>query len=70
MAPAFAKIEPFDLVVSRKQAEAAGRFIDPIRAARPQSHQPPRPYGAGSWGPAAAITLIERDGRAWNEEVQ
>ena len=28
----------------------------------------PKPYVAGSWGPSAAIALIERDGRTWHEE--
>jgi glucose-6-phosphate 1-dehydrogenase len=28
----------------------------------------PRPYAAGTWGPSAAIGLIERDGRYWHEE--
>ncbi len=30
----------------------------------------PRPYAAGTWGPAASIALIERDGRTWNEEYE
>ena len=29
----------------------------------------PRPYPAGTWGPTAAIALIERDGRTWHEEI-
>ena len=28
----------------------------------------PRPYAAGSWGPAAASALVARDGCAWAEE--
>ena len=27
----------------------------------------PKPYGAGSWGPSAAIALTERDGVHWHE---
>ncbi len=27
----------------------------------------PRPYGAGSWGPSAAIGLAERDGVTWHD---
>ncbi len=30
--------------------------------------EPPKPYAAGTWGPAAAIALIERDGRTWHED--
>ena len=25
-------------------------------------------YHAGTWGPSAAVALIERDGRTWHEE--
>ena len=28
----------------------------------------PRPYAAGTWGPAAASALVARDGYAWSEE--
>jgi glucose-6-phosphate 1-dehydrogenase len=54
----------------RDEVEAAWRFIDPIREAWAQSREAPRPYTAGTWGPAAAIALIERDGRTWNEEYE
>jgi glucose-6-phosphate 1-dehydrogenase len=27
----------------------------------------PKPYASGSWGPTAAISLIERDHRTWYE---
>jgi glucose-6-phosphate 1-dehydrogenase len=30
----------------------------------------PKPYVAGSWGPAAATALIEREGRTWHEELE
>ena len=33
------------------------------------SHDVPKPYTAGTWGPAAAIALIERDGRTWHDEA-
>ena len=29
---------------------------------------PPKPYTAGTWGPSAAIALIERDGRTWHDD--
>jgi glucose-6-phosphate 1-dehydrogenase len=58
------------LFMRRDEVEAAWRFIDPIREAWAQSREAPRPYTAGTWGPAAAIALIERDGRTWNEEYE
>jgi glucose-6-phosphate 1-dehydrogenase len=58
------------LFMRRDEVEAAWRFIDPIREAWSHSSEPPRPYAAGTWGPAASIALIERDGRTWNEEYE
>ncbi|SFK38011.1 glucose-6-phosphate dehydrogenase [Methylocapsa palsarum] len=57
------------LFMRRDEVEAAWRWIDPIKEAWGQSNEPPRPYFAGTWGPAAAIALVERDGRSWNEEI-
>jgi glucose-6-phosphate 1-dehydrogenase len=54
------------LFMRRDEVEAAWRWIDPIRDAWERSGTPPKPYIAGSWGPSAAIALIERDGRAWH----
>jgi glucose-6-phosphate 1-dehydrogenase len=56
------------LFMRRDEVEAAWRWIDPIREAWELSGSPPKPYIAGSWGPTAAIALIERDGRAWHED--
>ncbi len=56
------------LFMRRDEVEAAWAFVDPIREAWAHSGEPPRPYAAGTWGPAASIALIERDGRTWNEE--
>ena len=58
------------LFMRRDEVEAAWAFVDPIRAAWAYNGEPPRPYAAGTWGPAAAIALIERDGRTWNEEFE
>ena len=58
------------LFMRRDEVEAAWRFIDPIREAWGHSNEPPRPYTAGTWGPAASIALIERDGRTWNEDYE
>ena len=43
------------LFMRRDEVEAAWRWIDPIREAWNQMDEPPRPYLAGTWGPAAAI---------------
>ena len=58
------------LFMRRDEVEAAWRFVDPIRDAWAHSGESPRPYAAGTWGPAASIALIERDGRTWNEEYE
>ncbi|MGH6847138.1 MAG: glucose-6-phosphate dehydrogenase [Methylocella sp.] len=57
------------LFMRRDEVEAAWHWIDPIREAWNQIDAPPRPSFAGTWGPAAAIALVERDGRSWSEET-
>jgi glucose-6-phosphate 1-dehydrogenase len=49
------------------EVEAAWRWIDPILEAWAASPERPKPYTSGTWGPSAAIALIERDGRSWYE---
>ena len=56
------------LFMRRDEVEAAWRWVEPILHAWRESEELPRPYAAGSWGPSAAIALIERDGRTWHEE--
>jgi glucose-6-phosphate 1-dehydrogenase len=56
------------LFMRRDEVDAAWRWIDPIRAAWEAADDGPRPYPAGSWGPATANALIARDGFAWHEE--
>ncbi|BBD81187.1 glucose-6-phosphate dehydrogenase [Aerosticca soli] len=58
------------LFMRRDEVEAAWRWADPILAAWAASGEAPRPYAAGSWGPTAAVALIERDGRTWNEDSE
>ena len=58
------------LFMRRDEVEAAWRWVEPILEAWGQTEEPPKPYLAGSWGPTAAIALIERDGRTWFEESQ
>jgi glucose-6-phosphate 1-dehydrogenase len=52
----------------RDELEAAWTWIDPIIAAWRDSGAAPKPYAAGSWGPAAASALIAGDGLSWHEE--
>jgi glucose-6-phosphate 1-dehydrogenase len=53
----------------RDELDAAWQWIDPIRAAWEHHDVRPRPYIAGTWGPAASSALISRDGLAWSEEL-
>jgi glucose-6-phosphate 1-dehydrogenase len=52
----------------RDELEAAWRWVDPIVQGWRQLAAAPRPYAAGSWGPAAASALVARDAAAWAEE--
>ena len=57
------------LFMRRDEVEAAWAWIDPILGAWARAGEAPKPYTAGSWGPSAAVALIERDGRTWNEDA-
>jgi glucose-6-phosphate 1-dehydrogenase len=57
------------LFMRRDEIEAAWRWVDPIIAAWNDSRAAPRPYAAGSWGPSAAVALVEREGRTWHEDT-
>jgi glucose-6-phosphate 1-dehydrogenase len=57
------------LFMRRDEVEAAWKWIDPIRAAWESASESPKPYTAGTWGPSAAVALIERDGRTWHEDA-
>jgi glucose-6-phosphate 1-dehydrogenase len=57
------------LFMRRDEVEAAWTWVEPIIQAWESRPEHPRPYPSGSWGPTAAIALIERDGRTWHEEV-
>jgi glucose-6-phosphate 1-dehydrogenase len=58
------------LFMRRDEVEAAWRWADPILAAWSASGESPRPYTSGTWGPSAAVALIERDGRTWDEDFE
>ena len=55
------------LFVRRDEVEAQWQWVDGIRAAWSENGMRPRSYASGTWGPSAAIALIERDGRSWND---
>lgn len=57
-----------NLFVRSDEQEQAWRWVEPILDAWRQESGGPRPYSAGTWGPAAASALVARDGFAWDEE--
>jgi glucose-6-phosphate 1-dehydrogenase len=57
------------LFIRGDETEAAWAIIDPIEQAWAQSHHPPMGYLPGTWGPKAAMELIELDGRRWLRSV-
>ncbi|MDG4720312.1 MULTISPECIES: glucose-6-phosphate dehydrogenase [Thalassospira] len=57
------------LFVRRDEQDIAWQWVDAIQEAWQNNHVTPKGYTSGTWGPSAAIALIERDGRTWNEEA-
>jgi glucose-6-phosphate 1-dehydrogenase len=57
-----------NLFVRSDEQEQAWRWVEPVLDAWRNDSTGPRPYAAGSWGPAASSALIARDGFAWDEE--
>ena len=60
-----------NLFVRSDEQEQAWRWVEPILRAWERDNDisgGPRPYPAGTWGPAAASALVARDGCAWPEE--
>ena len=57
------------LFVRRDEQEAAWRWVEPILSTWAVSHDRPKQYTAGSWGPASSSALLSRDGLQWHEEV-
>ncbi len=57
------------LFMRKDEVEAAWEWVEPILRGWEARNEPPKPYTAGSWGPSAAIALIERDGRNWHEDA-
>lgn len=55
------------LFVRRDEADAAWLWIDRIIEGWARTAMKPAPYPAGSWGPAGAFALTERNGHSWYE---
>jgi glucose-6-phosphate 1-dehydrogenase len=55
------------LFVRRDEAEAAWLWVDRIVEGWARTGMKPAPYPAGSWGPAGAFALTERNGHSWYE---
>jgi glucose-6-phosphate 1-dehydrogenase len=52
------------LFARRDEIETAWKWLDPLLGTWAAEGEP-EPYAAGSWGPEAADTLLERKGRRW-----
>jgi glucose-6-phosphate 1-dehydrogenase len=55
------------LFVRRDEVEAQWAWIDALRDGWAYNGMEPKPYAAGTWGPSAAMGLVERDGASWND---
>jgi glucose-6-phosphate 1-dehydrogenase len=58
------------LFMRRDEVEAAWTWAEPILRRWESTSTRPKRYPAGTAGPTAAATLLERDGRAWQEPDQ
>lgn len=56
------------LFVRRDEVEGQWRWIDGIRAGWAANGMKPKSYPAGTWGPASATALTERDGVTWQDD--
>ena len=56
------------LFVRRDEVEAQWAWIDAIRSGWEANRTKPKHYSAGTWGPAGAIALTERDGVTWQDD--
>ncbi|KND60056.1 Glucose-6-phosphate 1-dehydrogenase [Candidatus Burkholderia verschuerenii] len=56
------------LFVRRDEQEAAWRWVEPILNAWASSTSKPKPYAAGTWGPAASSAMLAQAGTCWVEE--
>ncbi|MBK3869535.1 glucose-6-phosphate dehydrogenase [Pseudomonas stutzeri] len=58
-----------NLFVRKDEIEYAWKWCDQLIDGWQRVGAPPKPYTAGSWGPAASIALISRDGRSWYDDL-
>jgi glucose-6-phosphate 1-dehydrogenase len=56
------------LFVRRDEVEMAWAWVDAVADTWAELSMQPKPYAAGSWGPAGAFALLERTGRTWLDE--
>jgi glucose-6-phosphate 1-dehydrogenase len=56
------------LFVRRDEQEAAWRWVEPILNEWAASGTKPKPYAAGTWGPAAASAMLAQHNTCWLEE--
>ena len=57
------------LFMRRDEVEAAWHWIDGIIDGWGESRQEVEKYVSGTWGPTGASVLLDRDGRAWYQEL-
>ena len=55
------------LFVRRDETEAAWQWVDAIADGWHATGMQPKPYPAGTWGPAASVSLVDRLGHSWRE---
>lgn len=55
------------LFVRRDETEAAWQWVDAIADGWRDAGMLPKPYPAGTWGPSASVSLVDRLGHAWRE---
>jgi glucose-6-phosphate 1-dehydrogenase len=57
------------LFMRRDEVETAWQWIDRLIAGWQERDQKVEKYVAGSWGPSAASTMLDRDGRSWQPDT-
>ncbi|WP_028838790.1 glucose-6-phosphate dehydrogenase [Thermomonas fusca] len=55
------------LFVRRDETEAAWQWVDAIADGWRDAGMLPKPYPAGTWGPGASVSLVDRLGHGWRE---
>jgi len=58
------------LFIRSDESEAAWAIVDPLEQAWSKSAARPYDYAPGTWGPKAAMDLMELDGRRWLDSSQ